>query len=191
MDCGKGVQTRNVHCAQFDEDVITPTTDESKCNAEEKPEASKECDTGKECPGQWFAGPWTKCSKPCGGGEKSRKVLCIANGESVDAKKCSEDNIAFSNEECNKEPCLDDEIIPVDATSKPIEADDESEDFCDDEEDNSVLIVRSSLNEVSDTIDSTSSNPDSTESTLFTDELMQSDETGGTSDFTSSTDGEC
>lgn len=62
VECGKGVQTRNVHCAQFDNDVITPTTDESKCSGEEKPEASKECDTGKECPGQWFAGPWKEVS---------------------------------------------------------------------------------------------------------------------------------
>lgn len=189
VDCGKGVQTRNVHCAQFDKDVIKPTTDESKCSAEEKPEASKECDTGKECPGQWFSGPWSKCSKPCGGGEKSRKVLCIANGEAVDAKQCGEDQIAFSNEECNKEPCVDDEIIPVDATSKPIESDDEGEDYCEDEEDNSVEIVKSELNDASTTVDSSSANSESTESTLITDELMQSDGTGEASDITGSTDG--
>lgn len=190
MECGKGVQTRNVHCAQFADNVITPTDDESKCDAAEKPEASKECDTGKECPGQWFAGPWSKCTKPCGGGEKSRKVLCIANGESVAATKCDEDSIAFANEECNKEPCVDDEIIPVDATSNPIESDDEGEDYCDEDEDSSVEIVKSTLNDASTTIDSSSSNSDSTESTLITDELMQSDGTGEASDITDTTDSE-
>lgn len=190
VDCGKGVQTRNVHCAQFDNDVITPTKDESKCNAEEKPEASKECDTGKECPGQWFAGPWSKCSKTCGGGEKTRKVLCIANGEEVAAKKCNEDSIAFAREECNKEPCVDDELIPVDTTSNPIESDDEGEDFCDGDDDSSVEIVQSTLDDVSTTTDSSSSSSDTTESTLITEELMQSDGTGETSDMTGTTDGE-
>lgn len=122
-----------------------------------------------------------QCSKPCGGGEKSRKVLCIANGEAVDAKKCDEDSIAFSNEECNKEPCVEDELIPVDTTSTPIEADDEGEDYCDDEEDSSVELVDSTLSDASTTIDTSSSdNSESTESTLITDELMQSDGTGST-----------
>lgn len=167
--------------------MITPTDDESKCAADEKPEASKECDSGKECPGQWFSGPWSKCSKPCGGGDKTRKVLCIADVEAVDAKKCGEETIAFSKEDCNKEPCVDDEIIPVDATSKPIESDDEGDEFCDEDEDSSVEIVESTLNDASTTVDWFTTGSESTESTLITDELMQSDSTGETSDMTGST----
>lgn len=187
MDCGKGVQTRNVHCAQFDNDVIKPTVDESKCSADEKPESSKECDTGKECPGQWFTGPWSKCSKTCGGGQKSRKVLCIANVEAVEAKQCSEDSIAFANEDCNKEPCVDDEIIPVDTASKPIEADDEGEEYCDGDDDSSLEVIKSTLNDAS----ATTTDDSDTTTSLVTEELMQSDGTGESSDITDSTGSYC
>lgn len=187
VECGKGVQTRNVHCAQLDNDVIKPTTDESKCSGEEKPETSKECDTGKECPGQWFTGPWTDCSKRCGGGEHSRKVLCLVNGEVADAKKCSEDSIAFASEECNKEPCVDDELLPLDTTSKPIEPDDEGEDECGEEPEDGMVILRSAFGEGSPVDKASTENP--TESTLFTEELMQSDGTGSTDDSTGTTDG--
>lgn len=107
------MQTRNVLCAQLSNDGIKPADDESKCEASEKPETKKECDTGKKCEGQWFTGPWNECSKECGGGEHSRKVLCIANGEAVSAKSCGEDTIEFASEECNKQPCVEDELLPV------------------------------------------------------------------------------
>lgn len=187
VECGKGVQTRNVLCAQFDKDSVKPTADESKCT-ETKPESSKECDSEKECPGQWFTGPWSSCTKECGGGEKTRKVLCIANGESVPVTQCSEDTIAFSKDECNKSPCIEDEIIPVDTTSNPIEADDEGDEYCDDdEEENSLEVIDTttvdSSSTTSDEFSSTGS--ESTESSLITDELMLSDSTGFETDSSS------
>lgn len=100
MECGTGVQSRNIVCAKKSDQGIVLADDESSCVAAEKPIASKECDTGKKCDGQWFTGPWSACTKKCGGGEKSRKVLCIADGQQASAKHCGEDAVAFSTEEC-------------------------------------------------------------------------------------------
>lgn len=193
VDCGKGIQTRAVHCAQFDGTVITPTKDESKCDASLKPEGQKECNSNKECEGQWFAGPWSDCSKECGGGDKSRKVLCLSNGQSVAPEKCGEDKIVFAKDECNKDPCVDDELIPVDTTANPITEDDEGEEYCDedDDEDTTIEIVDTSTSEM---LSSTSSDFSSTsESSLMTDDLMLSDSTDS-SDSTQesmSTDSSC
>lgn len=133
-ECGTGVQSRNIICAKMADKGIVVADDESACAATEKLESSKECDTGKKCEGQWFTGPWGACSKKCGGGEQSRKVLCIADGQSASAKLCEEDKVAFSTNECNKEPCIEDAIIPVDTTAKPIEEDDEGDEYCDEDE---------------------------------------------------------
>lgn len=177
MECGTGVQTRNIVCGKLDKGGVTPAEDESKCEAGEKPENSKECDTGKKCEGQWFTGPWSDCSKKCGGGKRQRKVLCIADGNPVAPGKCGEDNIAFSSEDCNKEPCVEDELIPIDTTANPIEVDDEGEDWCDeDEEDSSIELIDI---ESSSPFDSTTEF-ESSSSSLFTEELMQSDSTYST-----------
>lgn len=152
---------------------MTPAKDESKCEAAEKPEASKECDSGKKCDGQWFNGPWSECSKKCGGGKRTRKVLCLADGKEVKPAKCGEDSIAFSSEDCNKEPCVEDELIPLDTTANPIEEDDESEEWCDEDEEGSGL-------ELVDIDSSTEFDSSSSASSLFTDEFMQSDSTDST-----------
>lgn len=172
VDCGTGVQTRNVVCGKFEKGSMTSAEDESKCEANEQPATTKECDTGKLCDGQWFAGPWSECNKRCGGGKRTRKVLCIAIGEPVAPAKCGEDTIAFSTEDCNKDPCVDDELLPLDTTAKSIEEDDEGEEWCDEIDESSNLEL----------IDIESSSPiyvsasyESSSSSLFTEELMQSD----------------
>lgn len=173
VECGSGVQTRNVLCGKFDKNGIKPD-DESKCEASEKPENSKECDSGKKCEGLWFTGPWNDCSKSCGGGKRSRKVLCIADGVPAKPDKCGEDAIVYSSEDCNKQPCVEDELIPVDTTSKPIEEDDQSEEWCKD--DDLELIETSTSDDTSSSdFESTSRSEfesSSLSSSLSTDEML-------------------
>lgn len=136
-ECGSGIQTRHVFCGNFDGSVVRKLDNESLCDKTEKPIDLQNC-TGKaaDCKGKWFSGPWTSCSKKCGGGLRTRKVLCLLEGMAVKDSQCSEDNIEFSSEECNKNACSEDETIPLDVTSKPIvEDDDVSEEWCPDEGD--------------------------------------------------------
>ncbi|XP_015037150.2 papilin isoform X5 [Drosophila pseudoobscura] len=168
--CGKGVQSRIVICGEFDGKTVTPATDDTKCNKETKPELEQECEgEEKECPGEWFTGPWGECSKPCGGGERTREVLCLANG--TKALNCDESKLESISEKCNSEACTEDEILPLTSTDKPIEDDDE-----DDCEEDDMEFVTDSLpgdQKISDGVDL--DDEAKTESTLFTEELMLSD----------------
>ncbi|XP_053682403.1 papilin [Sabethes cyaneus] len=194
--CGKGIQTRTVVCGVFDGQSLKRADDDYKCDIALKPKAERECDGPDECPGQWFTGPWTSCSKDCGGGFKSRKVLCIANGTVVAETNCKVDTIELSTESCNGHDCTDDGIIPVDVTSKPLEEDDyDEEEWCEDEEEEAtespdgVLMVTDNSTLV-DGVDLESSQG-TTESSLETDEMMLSDATGfetGATDVDTSTD---
>jgi len=46
-----------------------------------------------------------QCSKPCGSGEKSRKVFCMVGNSTVDATQCKPETLLYSSDECNKQPC--------------------------------------------------------------------------------------
>lgn len=185
-ECGEGVQSRRVICGQFDDGAIKKADNESQCK-DAKPEETKECNVVAECPGQWFSGPWSLCDKECGGGKKTRKVLCLSNGKAVDTRQCDAETIEFSSDDCNKDPCIEDETIPVDATSTTITEDDQGEEWCpeDDDEDvsgettDSIEVIKTTAieEETSVTPDLTSISSDETDSTITDDDLMLSDST--------------
>lgn len=70
-ECGNGVETRQVACADGSELF---------CNPKERPETERQCfGRGTRCDSpKWFVGPWTFCSVLCGVGVQSREVLCVA-----------------------------------------------------------------------------------------------------------------
>lgn len=192
-ECGKGVQSRVIVCGSFDGEMVR-AKDESSCDAESKPDATRDCDGPAECPGQWFSGPWSDCSAKCGGGQKTRKILCMVDQKVADSKKCDEETIEFGAEDCNEEPCVDDETLPVDVTSRAVTEDaDEGEDYCDEDEEDDVLLggrFGASMEDEQDgvtmadvTMDSSSDGFEldettQTESSMMTDEVMMSDSTG-------------
>lgn len=180
------MQSRKVICAQYNEGNLKEANDESKCTVSMKPEETKECELKETCSGQWFAGPWSNCDKECGGGQRTRKVLCLSNGKSVPETQCDEETIEFGSEECNKAPCGDDGILPVDTTSSPITEDDLGEEWCDDEDEDNKETT-DSIEVVGTTIDITSTEStitntsDDTDTTLVSeDDLMFSDSTYST-----------
>uniref|UniRef100_A0A182JSY1 Papilin n=1 Tax=Anopheles christyi TaxID=43041 RepID=A0A182JSY1_9DIPT len=198
--CGNGVQTRTVVCAVFDGQSLKRADDDYKCDPEQKPEKERECEGPPECPGQWFAGPWTDCDKSCGGGMMSRKVVCLANGTVVPETNCDVDKIQLATESCNKHDCTDDEVIPVEAGSKQPEVDDDydEDELCDEDEEedgeesgdgdedgsgvstegqDGVMMVTEDTS-LADGIELGSSVSGTTESSLETDEMMMSDATG-------------
>nr|XP_033341266.1 thrombospondin type-1 domain-containing protein 4-like isoform X1 [Megalopta genalis] len=86
-ECGRGVETRQVACADGSELF---------CNPKERPETERQCfGRGASCDSaKWFTGPWTFCSVSCGVGVQYRDVLCAArtNNEFVvlPASNCSD-----------------------------------------------------------------------------------------------------
>uniref|UniRef100_A0A182T0M5 ADAM_spacer1 domain-containing protein n=1 Tax=Anopheles maculatus TaxID=74869 RepID=A0A182T0M5_9DIPT len=198
--CGKGVQTRTVVCGVFDGQSLKRADDDYKCDPDLKPEKERECDGPPECPGQWFAGPWTDCDKSCGGGMMSRKVLCLANGTVVPETNCDVDKIQLATESCNKHDCTEDEVIPVEVGSKQPEKDEEDydeEELCDEDEDDGdeeedddgsaagvttegqdgIMMVTEDTS-LAEGVELGSSASGTTESSLETDEVMMSDATG-------------
>ncbi|KAK9688591.1 ADAM-TS Spacer 1 [Popillia japonica] len=144
--CGSGLQTRKVFCTQATNDGFQKV-EESNCDLSKKYSATQNC-TAKEteCPGEWFTGPWTQCTK-CGTGccAKTRKVLCIKNNTAVHVKQCDPDLTPSSSEECDKQICTEESspiepVVMVVTTEEPElpETDDEYEivetDECDDGE---------------------------------------------------------
>ncbi|XP_047512868.1 uncharacterized protein LOC125054801 [Pieris napi] len=131
VECGNGIQTRRVFCGRFDGAGVTVVDDE-RCDAKTKYNDTKECVVPKEkCPAKWFAGPWTECTKKCGGGEQYRRVKCMS-GEEISAY-CDPETVLDSAQACNSQSCNEDDLIPENANSTPI-VDDDS-DYTDCEED--------------------------------------------------------
>lgn len=198
--CGKGTKSRKVVCAQLDGDELKKADDESKCNPDEKPVDSEECDSGDKCPGQWFVGPWTDCSKKCGGGERSRSVICVLNGTVTKATDCDQEKIEDSSESCNSHACEDDELIPVSTTdSTGSTIDDYDLEYCDEEDydDEEQVGIRMATDEMEDEsselaegTELTSDGSDATSESSWTDdELMLSDSTPAAfTELTGSTD---
>eukprot|EP01006_Ploeotia_vitrea_P034698 TRINITY_DN65790_c14_g1_i2.p1 TRINITY_DN65790_c14_g1~~TRINITY_DN65790_c14_g1_i2.p1 ORF type:complete len:1985 (+),score=893.63 TRINITY_DN65790_c14_g1_i2:504-5957(+) len=100
--CGTGQRTRTVICQGSDSSVA----DDSKCT-ETKPAASENCNT-QACPVlSWVTGDWGACSKPCGGGTRTRTVECRtpdASHTDPSGESCTGDKPA-SSEACNTASC--------------------------------------------------------------------------------------
>ncbi|GAB1299762.1 A disintegrin and metalloproteinase with thrombospondin motifs 20 [Apodemus speciosus] len=79
--CAGGLQHRAVVCQ--DEDGQSATS----CDAASKPPESKHCGSGP-CP-HWNYGDWGECTQTCGGGVKSRFVICqFPNGQMTQEHSC-------------------------------------------------------------------------------------------------------
>ncbi|XP_041970064.1 papilin-like isoform X2 [Aricia agestis] len=126
-DCGKGVKTRKVFCGLFDGTSVLKVSDD-RCDKLLKYNDTVECEQPKEkCPAKWFAGPWSECTKKCGGGEQFRHVVCMSGGK--ESMNCEADNILFKSQPCNIGPCDLDEMLPVDSKSTTV-MDEEDYDDC-------------------------------------------------------------
>ncbi|CAB1338969.1 unnamed protein product, partial [Coregonus sp. 'balchen'] len=60
----------------------------SECHHMPRPESAAPCNTHVPCPADWSTGNWSECSLTCGGGVRSRKVVCSRNtGVDCDPRK--------------------------------------------------------------------------------------------------------
>ncbi|KAK7071508.1 hypothetical protein SK128_019084, partial [Halocaridina rubra] len=126
-DCGEGVRTRDVICGKFEGDNVTKVPDLNCKDDKRYPDVEK-CNGTGTCKGNWFAGPWSKCSKECGGGTKHRKIFCYVGNKLATIRQCDGNIIPYSIETCNNEPCGEDEVMGPDSKI-------EDDEYCEDKED--------------------------------------------------------
>ena len=88
--CNGGIQTRAVTCENGHI---------GKCLKSERPSTNQECGN-VPCP-EWSVGEWSKCSKSCGGGIRTRNVVCLNNH----AGECPVEGKPFSSQQCGDLPC--------------------------------------------------------------------------------------
>ncbi|XP_065902588.1 papilin-like [Dysidea avara] len=85
VDCGEGIQRRNVTCRDAMEDKIH----RDNCSLLAKPHTERSC-AGNMCIHKWIKSNWTNCSVNCGEGVQTRHVNCTENGTIVDDIVCLE-----------------------------------------------------------------------------------------------------
>ncbi|XP_053497011.1 A disintegrin and metalloproteinase with thrombospondin motifs 20 [Ictalurus furcatus] len=96
--CEGGFQRRVVVC-QDSEGRGT-----NYCDERVKPSESKSCDSGP-CP-LWNYGIWGECSLSCGGGQRTRLVVCQRrNGQRLNEHNCDMLDKPPDVERCNMQPC--------------------------------------------------------------------------------------
>uniref|UniRef100_A0A3B3RE28 Peptidase M12B domain-containing protein n=1 Tax=Paramormyrops kingsleyae TaxID=1676925 RepID=A0A3B3RE28_9TELE len=96
--CGGGFQRRAVVCQDADGRTA------SQCEPRVKPAESRSCDLGP-CP-QWVYGIWGECTQTCGGGQRSRLVVCQQSyGQSLNEHSCNTVERPADVERCNMQPC--------------------------------------------------------------------------------------
>lgn len=80
--CGDGVQHRSIFCDRSPPNV-------ERCDLRHTPDTSRKCSTSVECDaGEWFHGPWTKCSGDCFSLKRSRTVYCMKEKQIVADTEC-------------------------------------------------------------------------------------------------------
>uniref|UniRef100_A0A3Q3FHS5 ADAM metallopeptidase with thrombospondin type 1 motif, 9 n=1 Tax=Kryptolebias marmoratus TaxID=37003 RepID=A0A3Q3FHS5_KRYMA len=96
--CAGGFQRRVVVCQ--DENGYPA----NRCEGRSRPNEQRSCESGP-CP-QWVYGNWGECTKPCGGGIKTRLVVCQRpSGERFSDLSCEIHDKPPDREQCNTHPC--------------------------------------------------------------------------------------
>uniref|UniRef100_A0AAQ4QK56 ADAM metallopeptidase with thrombospondin type 1 motif 20 n=1 Tax=Gasterosteus aculeatus aculeatus TaxID=481459 RepID=A0AAQ4QK56_GASAC len=96
--CAGGFQRRVVVCQDAD------GRSNSYCDERVKPDESKGCDSGP-CP-VWNFGVWGECTQTCGGGRRTRLVVCQRpNGQMLNNYNCDILDKPPDMEQCNLQPC--------------------------------------------------------------------------------------
>ncbi|XP_061825570.2 A disintegrin and metalloproteinase with thrombospondin motifs 20 [Nerophis lumbriciformis] len=96
--CEGGFQRRVVVCQDAD------GRSNSYCEERVKPAESKSCDSGP-CP-MWNYGVWGECTQSCGGGRRTRLVVCQRpSGERLNDYNCDVLDKPLDMEQCNLQPC--------------------------------------------------------------------------------------
>uniref|UniRef100_A0A336LKH9 CSON007946 protein n=1 Tax=Culicoides sonorensis TaxID=179676 RepID=A0A336LKH9_CULSO len=93
--CGMGVQYRSIFC----ERNTSPNAE--RCDLRLTPDTTRECSSNEKCAfGEWFVGPWSKCSGDCFNLTKGRSIVCIKDDGFAADEDCNEAEKPKSEEKC-------------------------------------------------------------------------------------------
>ncbi|XP_049881211.1 protein madd-4 isoform X2 [Pectinophora gossypiella] len=114
--CGIGIQTREVTCIHEVTRGGTNTVVVPNSMCPQPPPPDRQYCNVLDCPVRWHSGEWSKCSKTCGGGVKTREVECkqvMAQSHVVErpASLCGSPR-PVATKPCNSRPCLLDTSSP-------------------------------------------------------------------------------
>ncbi|EPQ02558.1 A disintegrin and metalloproteinase with thrombospondin motifs 6 [Myotis brandtii] len=104
--CAGGFQKQEVVCKRVDDSSIVQ---DNYCDPDTKPpEKRRRCNI-EPCSPEWFIGDWLECSKTCGGGMRTRAVLCVrkmgpSEEKTLDSSACLTHR-PVERESCNNLPC--------------------------------------------------------------------------------------
>uniref|UniRef100_A0A2P2I461 Thrombospondin type-1 domain-containing protein 4-like n=1 Tax=Hirondellea gigas TaxID=1518452 RepID=A0A2P2I461_9CRUS len=103
--CENGRQYRKVWCSS---EAHSPGG-RNYCPGQTKPPAQRACGTDASCAALWFSGPWTQCSGKCGGGNRTREVVCVVflrgSFRATLDLECDSRSRPSATEQCNTDPC--------------------------------------------------------------------------------------
>ncbi|XP_032229533.2 A disintegrin and metalloproteinase with thrombospondin motifs 16 isoform X2 [Nematostella vectensis] len=104
--CAGGTQPHTVTCIREDDGSQISSI---HCNQDTRPPGYGPCNT-QACPAKWEIHPWGPCSRRCGGGNRSREVLCVQqvtqqSNVTVDESFCNATKKPTTSSTCNVVDC--------------------------------------------------------------------------------------
>lgn len=113
--CGEGWKNRDVVCIKQLSGAVLMVVEDNNCAMEEKPDSAVACEQ-EPCPPQWYMMNWSKCSKSCDLGHRTREVKCI-NSNGRPSLACDVRQKPAIRESCNLQSCGMTTVAPVSGCS--------------------------------------------------------------------------
>ncbi|KAK3927660.1 Protein madd-4 [Frankliniella fusca] len=115
-ECGMGIKIREVTCIHEVTNYNVVTIPNNRCPQPSPPDRAY-CNV-LDCQPAWNVSEWSKCSRPCAGGLKTRAVTCtqrMAQNHVVSrpASMCPEHLKPAERRPCNSKPCGPDDHRPA------------------------------------------------------------------------------
>ncbi|KAM3594567.1 uncharacterized protein V6R79_009713 [Siganus canaliculatus] len=110
VTCGSGQQTRDVSCVGSGGARL----EETSCSALTRPSAARPCEMAA-CSAQisWHVGDWGLCSKSCGSGSRTRRVICSDRDQRLyPVSRCNTEPKPSTVERCNTQACPGPQVVP-------------------------------------------------------------------------------
>ncbi|GFR59853.1 thrombospondin type-1 domain-containing protein 4 [Elysia marginata] len=103
--CGSdAMRHRDVLCIKRHGKRVNQVVKEHNCDLDKKPLVKQSCGPLPACEPQWFVMGWSKCSKSCGTGIRTREVKCV-DASFTPSADCAKDKKPSRRQPCNTQPC--------------------------------------------------------------------------------------